>query len=404
MKYSLFLILLTLILMLCGHLLLSDPGYVRISLQGTSIETSLWVLSLSMLLVCSLSIMTVQIISPIVRSNRSLRDLIKQWQLKQARSKTLSHLLKGLTALHKGQYLTALKLFKEPHKQVEIELIQHLSSAKAAHQLGDTHTRDHHLSQLVDITVKDKQALQHIQLLQAEMQTTADQTQHIAYLEKQHKQHPANSDILYTLAICYEKAQQWSSLKTLLPKLKKQHIFPVKTHENMERTCFHQMLTHTIADLINNSKSQSILMAYKKLPKALLTSPEFHESHFEEMLQKKAYAPLESILNFLLDHDVLVPWLNTLAKLPCALHPNTIKRLQTLSKQHNDNAIQAYAWFAIGKQKVLNKDWLSAEQAFSKSIALLENANTWIALANVYYAKQAYEKSASCFLSGTQHL
>ncbi len=398
MKFALISIAFITLSILFGSAVLSDPGYVLISLQGLSIEMSLLVFVGAALLSFIVLNIFVQAVKPILSSSQKLQT----WHQKRAHQKSFSDTLAGLVALSRGHYDRAFKLLKNTENQPEINLLRQLGAARAAHQLGDTQARDQHLQRLAETAMdQGDAATKQARLLEAEMKTTPDHTQALQYLEKQHKRQPKDAAILHTLAISYEKAEKWHDLKGLLPKLKKHHILPTLTLQQLERTCFHALIRQEIQSLTaipeHSSRVKKLIAAWKSLPPLLIETPDFHQPHLEQLSQLEEYALAEALLLWLLEKTGHAVWLQLLGKSPITLQNSTLKTLQQHTKTTFQHSVQSAAWYALGCQHTRQKDWKQAEESLCKSLTLDDNEMTHRALADVYLQLKEFEKSAQCF-------
>ncbi len=207
--------------MVLGAVLLikDDPGFVLIQYAGQSLETTLAV-ALVALVVASV---TINIILKILMFVLRIGQYLKKKADKRRAEKSRILLNKGLIDLTEGRFSLAKTKLTQLIEYAENPLINYLTAARAAHQLGEYDQRDEYLKQAYE-TNPDAQIA--IGVTQGELQLAAKQTER-AYATLTHlfQKSPKHDYVLKLLAKVYVALEEWEKLKDLLPTIKKKKLF-----------------------------------------------------------------------------------------------------------------------------------------------------------------------------------
>ena len=137
---KLFLLLLAILVTgaLIGELMIQDSGYVLIAFKQTTIETSLWVMLIALLL---LFLVCHWVLNLLTRTRLPTAKL-KAW--KDHRNQRISRrkTLKGLTSLSEGNWAQAQKQLAQAAERSDLPLINYLAAARAAHEQNNEQATD----------------------------------------------------------------------------------------------------------------------------------------------------------------------------------------------------------------------------------------------------------------------
>lgn len=124
-----------------GTLIARDPGYVLITYQDYSLQTSLWVMA-GLLILFSLG---VYVLLRLWRLLTRSGSMVQGWQAsrKESRANELSQ--KGFALLAEGEFGRARKFLDSGTKGAESDGINYLAAARAAEDAGDSEGRETYL-------------------------------------------------------------------------------------------------------------------------------------------------------------------------------------------------------------------------------------------------------------------
>ncbi|MEM6709812.1 MAG: heme biosynthesis HemY N-terminal domain-containing protein [Pseudomonadota bacterium] len=200
---------------LVGVLAGRDPGYVLVTYDGQSIETSLW-LALMLLAVLFAALLVVGIAA--LRLLQS-RVALGRWSARRQREIAAERTRQGMLLFHEAEWSEAKRLLGGAGDDAPVPLLNYLCAARAAHALGDRSDRDRFL---VAAERSADGAGFGVQLAQAEMFCDSGEWKAAKQLlEALRSRAPRHPRVLSLLAECYRAIGDWKSLAQLLPGLRK---------------------------------------------------------------------------------------------------------------------------------------------------------------------------------------
>lgn len=218
-KFIISLLLIAVFILGAVLLIKDDPGFVLIQYADFSLETTLAV-AIVALVIASISInIVLKMLIFILRIGKYLK--IKANKRRSEKSRVL--LNKGLIDLTEGRFSQAKTKLTQLIDFAENPLINYLAAARAAHQLGEYDQRDNYLKQAYESNPDAQIA---IGVTQGELQLAAKQTERAyATLTDLFQKSPKHDYVIKLLAKVYIALEEWEKLKDLLPIIKKKKLF-----------------------------------------------------------------------------------------------------------------------------------------------------------------------------------
>lgn len=219
MKKLFVLILLVLVasVMVAGKIQL-DPGYVLISYENTSIETSLWFGVAVLLVLFMLVYFTLWLVGKLLGTGEAL----KSWSSGISHRRSISKTAQGLIALQEGEWVKAQKKLTQAAKNSELPVFNYLSAARAASENNDEATAEALFAKARELAPKTELG---ISLTKAELLIQKGDYEKalvaLLPLQKTHTKHKRVNMLLYYV---YLKLEDWQALSKLLPVLRKLKI------------------------------------------------------------------------------------------------------------------------------------------------------------------------------------
>lgn len=142
MKRSLLYILIVVVLAgYLGTLIARDPGYVLVTYQDYSLQTSLWVM-LGLIAVFSLGVyVLLRLWRLFMRSGR----MVQGWREDRRENRATKLSRKGFTLLAEGEFDRARKFLDSGTRGDSSDGINYLAAARAANDIGDSESRETYL-------------------------------------------------------------------------------------------------------------------------------------------------------------------------------------------------------------------------------------------------------------------
>jgi HemY protein len=239
---------------LVGTLVVRDPGYVLVAYDQMAVETSLW---FAVLLLIALYFV-IRLLVFLFARLASGRGNLGSWNRERRSNIARQQRVRGLLLMAEGNWAEARRLLVNSAPRVPSPLINFLSGARAAHEMGDADGRDELLRQAHESTPGARIA---VGLTQAQLQMSAQQwEQCLATLLQLRSEVPRHPQMLTMLANCYEQLDDWQALIDLLPSIKKAKIFDGPAFLDLQLRAWSQRLSTTDVDLAD---------AWKQIPKEL---------------------------------------------------------------------------------------------------------------------------------------
>lgn len=277
-----------------------DPGYVLITRTPWSVEMSLSLFA--MLLV--LGFVLVYLVARLLAHTFNMPATIAAWRRQRHAKKAQQSQARGLIHLVEGEWAKAEKSLLAYLSEVEVPVVNYLAAAFAAQQLGDPEKRDQYLS--LAHQCAPKQALA-IGLIQAELQYQAHQAERsLAALTRLQSLAPKNQRMLKLLVKLYRELRDWRAVAALLPTLRKAEVFDAEQIDNLEFEAQRELLSVPVpqgsAHLLNR--------IWDAVPKTQRQNPVLIGVYARRLLELNEMDECESLLRGALkrqwDHDLVL--------------------------------------------------------------------------------------------------
>jgi len=252
MKFALIIIIAMLVSALAAGALLSDPGYVAISIRGHLFEMSVPVLVfLIILIVAIVLLIRFMIIAP-----RRLGEVAGRYRSGRAGQK----LTRGMIEVAEGNFARGEKMLARAAGSSDSPLFNYLQAARAAHLQRRDERRDEWLKLAYQDTPEATNA---VLLTQAEFQL--DRGQHEQALATLRKIEEDSRDHSYALALLgriYYRLNDWDSLRALLPRIRK--------HSRIDKDTVETWTLRVHREALNDaSDGETLVSVWKQVPKRL---------------------------------------------------------------------------------------------------------------------------------------
>jgi HemY protein len=373
-----------------GVLVHHDSGYVLVAFQHWTIESSIWVAILALVV----SYLLLYAILRFIVYLFSLSARFQHWSGHHRSKKSQRLTQQGLSALAQGQWKKAEQaLIKATYKQ-PTALINYLAAARAANEQGAFETRDQYLKNAHDSNPSDEMA---IGLTQAQLQLSAKQWE-LALATLRHLQQikPNHAYVLKLLKVAYIKLADWDSLKTLLPLLKKHKVFSSKKLSELEATVYGQALQQ----FKQKSLSTNTLQQYwRTLPRSLRHNSTIVKTLLELMLCVNDNQAAESVLDTQLQKSWDIQLVLFIPEVAGEHQEKWLKRCESWLNQHGNSAELLYA---LGKLCENLRLWGKARDYLEHSIELQPQAEAYYSLGRVFEALGDHSKALYSYKHGLQ--
>ncbi|MEH6470699.1 MAG: heme biosynthesis HemY N-terminal domain-containing protein [Halopseudomonas sp.] len=388
---KLFLIFILVVLLagsVVGELIVQDPGYVLLSYQHTTIETSIWGLGAVLLLGFTALYILIQLIQYLLQRRRKIHDWSETRQRNQANRKTLS----GLNALSAGNWSKAQRLLSQAAPNSDVALVNYLAAARAAHEQNQHESCDELLNQARLIAPKAEVAIGVIQS-QIEIERSQWESALATLVQLRHKA-PKHTLVLKLLTQAYSELKDWGSIVQLLPDLRKHQVYGGEQLQQLEQQVYLGHLQKTLDSVSSGAEDdvrfRMLMHGWKAVPKAFQHDEALIERQVELLLQCKANDQAEAFLKERLKKQWQPALVNLYGRIEASQLDKQLK--QALSWQQ-DHPQDATLQLTLGRLALRNSEWQQAKIHFEKSLEHKASTEAYGELARLLHHLQDGEAS-----------
>lgn len=368
---------------------LDNPGYVLIGVGHWSLETSLIVFTVGLVISFLLFYLFFRFLGWLFRQpkQRKLRDK----NIKFNRSQEA--LIAGLVDSAEGNWEKAENILIKHASHSGAPLIHYLTAARAAQSRGAYDKRDEYLRAAHE-QAPDSNIV--IGLTQAELNLSGNQfEQALETLSHLHSIDPTHASVLKLLHQTYQHIGDWQGLRKIIPYLNTQKILMETEVKLLEIDTFSQLLKQTAA----NGNTHEIQALWWEIPDHLKSMPGIAAIYFAAMINAGAGADIEQDLADSLSNN----WDVTLLSLYGTIQsPNVQRQLENAEKWvyiHQENAVLLTV---LGRLAIKSGDSLKAESYLAKSIAAEPTVQAYQLLGDLLFAQGDKDNAFTCYKSGLE--
>ena len=228
--------------LLVGTVINIDSGYVLMSWDVYTLETSLWFFLLILAFASAAIYLVIRFSLLVLGSDWRFNEWRRQRRSVRAHRNTT----RGFLDLAQGQWRRAERRLRDAAKDSDTPLINYLAAARAAYEQGKNDASDE-LLKLASQTTKDRGidlavGITQVQLLQSRGQNE----QALAVLLRLREQHPRHAYVLKLLVKTYQDLEDWVALNELLPTIRKAAKIPADKLKELEERVQLQLLDRAV--------------------------------------------------------------------------------------------------------------------------------------------------------------
>ena len=352
----------------------SDPGMVQIHFRGWTVETSVLVLMLGLILLWVLIWVIFRLWKIPTETARRIRE-----------QRSLAQLEKGLLALTEGDWSTAEKALEKSASAHGRTTARYLVAAEAAdgQDAGDraewyleqADTRNRKQKFLVGLT-RARILVQNSHFQEAK--------EVLESLLKRRRRHP---QVLEMLARCYRELGEWDALLKLLPSLQKARV--IDEAEAIE-------LRHAaaIGELQRCRDKESLQASWRALPKAMQKAPEVIRAYADHAILNGAPELTEEVIRVSLKRE----W-NPMLLIPYCEpgDDDTPRRLKQCEKWLESYPEDALLHLTLGRLCAKEELWGKARHHMIRSLEIEPSVAGYDSLGQLLERKGELEIAMACF-------
>jgi HemY protein len=351
-----------------------DPGLVQIHFRGWTVETSVLVLSLAVLLIWMLAWLLLRLWKLPSETARRMRE-----------QRALMQLEKGLLALTEGDWSTAERALQKSASSHGRTTARYLAAAEAADGQDAGDRAEWYLEQ-ADTRNRKQRFL--VELTRARILTANGQYDEarpvLENLQSRRRRHP---QVLELLARCYRELGQWDALLQLLPAMQKAGVVDDERAAELRRQA-------AMADLQRSREAADLQARFRALPRPLQRTAEVVAAYAEQAVRLGAPELTEEPIR----NSLKVEWVSSLLAPYGEPGPeDASKRLQQCEKWLGEHPDDHWLHLALGRLCAREELWGKARHHMIRSLELKPTVSGYDALGQLLERKGELEVSMACF-------
>lgn len=364
-----------------------DPGYVLIGYGRWSLETSLFVFVLLIIVVFTLLYFGLRLLS-------NVAALPKRFQHKgRNRRSTRSQkaLIKGLIDSAEGNWTKAENSLIKHAVDSGTPLMHYLTAAKAAQSRGAYDKRDEYLRLAHESTPGSEIA---VGLTQAELHLSDKQfNEALESLTALKSIAPTHGTVLKLLHHTYQALEDWEAIRKLIPSLHDNKVL-MEAEIRLTETETYSALLREKAEL---GDANELTRLWETIPNHVQNFPGVHSLYFAAMIEAGASSQIEGEVRDRLKKE----WSNTLLVLyGCIKTDRPAKQVKYAEKWLNDRPRDAVLLRVLGKLCLNAENWEKAEKYLGASVGIEPTVEAYQLLGNLLVQQRDENRASECYRRG----
>jgi len=366
-----------------------NPGYVLIGIGHWSMETSLVVFAVGLIIVFFVFYMIFRLLGWLFR----LPGQIKRRGTHIRFNRSQEALIAGLVDTAEGNWEKAEKVLIKHASHSGAPLIHYLTAARAAQSRGAFDKRDEYLKKAADQAPGSDVA---IGLTQAELHLSGNEfEQALETLTKLHSIDPSHASVLKLLHQTYQHLGDWEGIRKLIPSLNNNKVLLEAEVKLLETQVFSELLKKCA----EKGNPEGIQELWLQIPDYIKRMQGISAIYFAAMIEVGAGARVENDLADILS----INWDETLLVLFGSLQSFDVARqletAETWLTSHPNNAVLLAL---LGKLSNLCHETHKAESYLSQSISVEPTVQAYQLLGDLLYAQGDKDKASQCYKNGLE--
>lgn len=377
--------ILLLIAIWIGFLIHKDSGYVLISYDGWTLETSLWATVITIIVF----FIVLTFILGLIRNTRLLGNTFHQWTNTQKTRKARKLTNLGLCTLAEGDWQRAERNLIKATKDSNSPLINYLAAARAAQEQRAYNRRNYYLRKALEST-KDAEIA--VGLTQAQLQIDSKQWE-LALATLKHLQQiaPNHKFILKLLQHVFLELHDWKQLKKLLPDLRNNQILHAKELKTLEEKIYLSLLNNASKMTSNDSFKQT----WYEIPKSWRNQPSILKAYIHYLIKRNLTGDAISIIENTLKKQWNPDLVACYGLARC--HDTSAQQLTTAEAWLKKHPKEPELLLCLGRLSLHEKFLGKAKNYLESCLSIKPLTSAYLELGKVYEALDDKNAALNCY-------
>ncbi len=366
-----------------------NPGYVLIGIGHWSMETSLIVFTVSLILGFFVFYIFFRLLGWLLRLPGQVKNRGKNLQFNRSQEA----LIAGLVDSAEGNWEKAEKVLIKHASHSGAPLIHYLTAARAAQSRGAFDKRDEYLKKAADQAPGSDVA---IGLTQAELHLSEKQfEQALETLTRLHSIDPTHASVLKLLHQGYQQAGDWEGIRKLIPSLNTHKVLMEAEIKLLETEAYSKLLKQAAG----RGRVNEIESLWSEIPDYIKNMKGVSAIYFAAMIDTGAGARIEGALARALS----TTWDQTLVVLYGNIQSVDVARqLETAEQWLVMHPRDAVFLTVLGKLSMKCGDNEKAETYLHKSISIEPTVPAYQLLGDLQFTQGDKDRASQCYKEGLE--
>lgn len=365
------------------------PGYVLIGIGHWSLETSLVVFAVSLIMGFFAFYVLFRLLGWLLRLPGQIKNRGKNIKFNRSQEA----LIAGLVDSAEGNWEKAEKVLIKHASHSGAPLIHYLTAARAAQSRGAYDKRDEYLKKAADQAPGSDVA---IGLTQAELHLSEKQfEQALETLTRLHSVDPTHASVLKLLHQAYQQAGDWEGVRKLIPSLNKNKVLMEAEIKLLETEAFSKLLKQAAAQ----GNAGEIEALWAQIPDYIRNMKGVSAIYFAAMIDAGAGAKVEGGLARALS----TTWNQTLVVLYGNVQSIDVARqLETAEQWLPMHPRDAVFLTVLGKLSIKCGDTQKAVTYLTKSLSIEPTVPAYQLFGDLLFAQGDKDRASECYKQGLE--
>ncbi|MFT5690879.1 MAG: HemY protein [Oceanicoccus sp.] len=366
-----------------------DPGYLLISYDVYTLETSVWIGLAGFVVLFLLIYGSFSILRRLLNQSKALNS----WLSGRGYRKSQKQTALGLISFIEGNWRNSRKILAKSASKSETPLLNYLMAARASHELNDEVQMREFLKKAEESTTGSSIA---VELSQAEMELSRGRyEQCLATLTRLRRSGGKYPHVLRLLKEVYEGLNDSQALLDLLPDLRRHKVLTVEQLEQLEFSASKARVDEVAKSRKNVLTELAAL--WKSFPKAIQFNSDITLSYAQHLIVIGEEQKAEKLIRNQLKREWHRDLINLYGRIA---GEDTGKQLLYAENWQKERNSDAALFLCLGRLSLRNSLWGKAREYFEHSLKLENNAEVCTELGRLLSKLGEHEKSNEYFQQG----
>jgi HemY protein len=365
------------------------PGYVLIGIGHWSLETSLVVFAVGLIISFFILYFFFRMLGWLIRLPGQLKNRGKNIKFNRSQNA----LIAGLVDSAEGNWEKAEKVLIKHASHSGAPLLHYLTAARAAQSRGAFDKRDEYLQKAATQAPGSDVA---IGLTQAELHLSGNQfEQALETLTRLHSIEPSHASVLKLLHQTYQHVGDWEGIRKLIPSLNTNKVLMEAEVKLLETETFSKLLKQTA----ETGDAAAIAALWTEIPDHIKSMHGVSAIYFAAMINAGAGAKIEDELAQALSTN----WDQTLVVLFGNIQSaNVATQLEKAEQWLRSHANDAVLLTTLGKLSLKCEDITKADNYLTQSINIEPSVQAYQLLGDLLLAHGDKDKASHYYKAGLE--